>query len=137
MSPGALATNAASPTAAVLRNRDAGPMRVDRLPYDPRKIRRDFQRLQATAGRVRACYEASSRPYVRRPTPLTYPEHFELRWVSQLGMIRWKARFVRVTKLLAFHHVGLEQISDGLWSAYFGPRHLGWLDESDFRIMHL
>ena len=59
MSPGALATNAASPTAAVLRNRDAGPMRVDRLPYDLRKIRRDFQRLQATAGRVRACDEAS------------------------------------------------------------------------------
>ena len=38
-------------------------MRVDRLPYDLKKIRRDFQRLQAT-GRIRACYKASGAGYV-------------------------------------------------------------------------
>ena len=36
-------------TAAVFRNRDAEPMRVDRLPYDLKKIRRYFERLQAGA----------------------------------------------------------------------------------------
>lgn len=43
-----------SVTAAVFPNRDPEPMRVDRLPYDLRKIRRYFQRLQAE-GKVRAC----------------------------------------------------------------------------------
>jgi transposase len=52
-----------SVTAAVFRNRDPEPMRVDRLPYDLHKIRRYFQRLQAE-GNVRACYEASGAGYV-------------------------------------------------------------------------
>ncbi len=47
-----------SVTAAVIRDRDAEPLRVDRLPYDLKKIRRYVQRLQAE-GTVRACYEAS------------------------------------------------------------------------------
>ena len=44
---------------------------------------------------------------------------------------------VWVTKLLAFQHLGLEQIGEGLWAVFFGPQHLGWLDESDYRIMNL
>jgi hypothetical protein len=31
--------------------------------------------------------------------------------------------------------VGLEQVGDGVWSVYFGPLQLGWLDERDDRIM--
>jgi transposase len=50
-------------TAAVFRNRDPEPQRVDRLPYDLHKIRRYFQRLQKT-GNARACYEASGAGYV-------------------------------------------------------------------------
>jgi transposase len=50
-------------TAAVFRNRDPEPLRVDRLPNNLRKIRRYFQRLQAE-GTVRACYEASGAGYV-------------------------------------------------------------------------
>jgi transposase len=50
-------------TSAVLRGRDLEPMRVDRLPNDHHKLRRYFTRL-ATAGSVRACYEASGAGYV-------------------------------------------------------------------------
>jgi transposase len=50
-------------TAAVFRSRDPEPLHVDRLPYDLRKIRRYFQRLQA-GGTVRVCYEASGAGYV-------------------------------------------------------------------------
>jgi len=50
-------------TAAVFKDRDPEPLHVDRLPYDFRKIRRYFQRLQAQ-GTVRACYEASGAGYV-------------------------------------------------------------------------
>ena len=52
-----------SVTAAVFRNRDPEPLRVDRLPYDLHRIRRYFQRMQAK-GNVRACYEASGAGYV-------------------------------------------------------------------------
>lgn len=50
-------------TAAVFRNRDPEPIRIDRLPYDLHKLRRYFQRLQAE-GAVSACYEASGAGYV-------------------------------------------------------------------------
>ncbi len=52
-----------SVTAAVFRNRDPEPMRVDRLPNDHRKLRRYFERL-SSEGSVRACYEASRAAYV-------------------------------------------------------------------------
>ncbi len=52
-----------SVTAAVFRNRDAEPMRVDRLRYDHKQIRRYFERLGKT-GTARACYEASGAGYV-------------------------------------------------------------------------
>ncbi|MEK9500595.1 hypothetical protein WI372_06370, partial [Gemmatimonadota bacterium DH-20] len=35
----------------------------------------------------------------------------------------------------AVQSVGLEQIGDEVWAVYFGPVHLGWLDEADYRIM--
>lgn len=50
-------------TAAVFRNRDPEPIRVDRLSYDLQRLRRYFQRLQAE-GTVSACYEASGAGYV-------------------------------------------------------------------------
>ncbi|MEN8375093.1 MAG: IS481 family transposase [Gemmatimonadota bacterium] len=84
-----------------------------------------------------ACYEPSERSYTPTPLPLTYPAHFEVRLVSSIGGIRWKSRTVWVSELLARCEIGLERIADDLWAVYFGPRHLGWLDESDFRIMKL
>jgi transposase len=52
-----------SVTAAVFRDREPEPQRVDRLPYDLKKLRRYFERLQAD-GLARACYEASGAGYV-------------------------------------------------------------------------
>jgi hypothetical protein len=84
-----------------------------------------------------ACYERSERSYSPKPTPLVYPDHFEVRLVSSIGGIRWKSRTVWVSELLAGRRIGLERIADDLWGVYFGTRHLGWLDESDFRSMKL
>jgi len=50
-------------TAAVFRGRDPEPLRVDRIPNDPQRIRRYFERLQRD-GEARACYEASGAGYV-------------------------------------------------------------------------
>jgi hypothetical protein len=50
-------------TAAVFRGRDPEPLRVDRIPNDPKRIRRYFERLQRD-GEARVCYEASGAGYV-------------------------------------------------------------------------
>ena len=60
-----------SVTAAVFRNRESEPLRVDRLSSDLHKLRRYFQRLQAE-GTVRACYEASGAGYVLQRSLTTW-----------------------------------------------------------------
>jgi hypothetical protein len=55
--------------------------------------------------------------------------------VSQDSTIRWKSSKIFVSHLLGREEVGLEEAGDGVWSVFFGPVHLGWLDESDSRIM--
>ena len=80
-------------------------------------------------------YRPSSKAFIERPEPLEYPAHYELRLVSQDATIRWKSRKVFVSTLLAGRYIALEQVADAVWSVYFGPVHLGWLDEADFRIM--
>jgi transposase InsO family protein len=80
-------------------------------------------------------YRPSDVAFVDPPPSTTYPDHFEIRHVSQLGMIRWKSRFIWVSKVLTHQDVGLEEVGEGLWAVYFGPRRLGWLDEKKNRIM--
>lgn len=82
-------------------------------------------------------YERSERELPKRTAQPTYPAHFEVRHVSLIGNIRWKCRVVWVSALLAHRDLGLEPINEGPWAVYYGPQHLGWLDESDFRIMDL
>jgi hypothetical protein len=36
--------------------------------------------------------------------------------------------------ILAMLPVGLEPLASGLWNVFFGPMHLGWLGERDYRI---
>lgn len=80
-------------------------------------------------------YERSARPFPSRIEEVSYPDHFEVRKISQDTTIRWKNRKVFVSNLLARDYIGLEEVGEGLWSVYFGPVHLGWLDEEDYRIM--
>ena len=84
-----------------------------------------------------AHYSPSLRPFPKHLEPLTYPAHFEVRRVSQDSTIRWNARKVFVSHLLSRLEVGLEEIGEGVWSVLFGPLHLGWLDEADYRIMDI
>ena len=79
-------------------------------------------------------YGPSDRLYLPRLQPITYPEHFEIRRVSTNGGIRWNKRWVNVSHILATLPVGLEPLASGTWNVFFGPVHLGWLDEHDYRI---
>jgi hypothetical protein len=84
--------------------------------------------------RPAALYAPSDRLHVPRLRPITYPEHFEIRRVSTNGGIRWHQRWVNALHILATLPVGLEPLAGGTWNVFFGPIHLGWLDERDYRI---
>lgn len=58
-----------------------------------------------------------------------YPGHFEVRWLSRSGNIKWKRQQLFVSQALAHEWVGLEEIADGVWSLYFYDRLLARLDE--------
>ena len=79
-------------------------------------------------------YKPSPRPLPSKLPPIEYPPHFEVRYVSANGAIRWKCAWVCVTHTLAGEFVGFEEVGDGLWDAYFGPILLGRMDERLRRI---
>lgn len=82
-------------------------------------------------------YEPSPRLFAERPASPAYPSYFETRIASGDSTLRWKSRKVFVSSLLKYRSVGLEQIGVGVCAIYFGPVHLGWLDEADYRIMDI
>jgi len=80
------------------------------------------------------CYRSSARPYPRELPPLEYPKHFEVRYVSRNGGIRWRHRWVNISHVLDQQHVGFEEIADGEWDVYFGPVWLGRFHERTSRV---
>ena len=124
-----LKEDAATPPASNLRSQQRSFNRFRRV-YN---FERPHEALQMET--PSALFQASDRAFTSHPEPLEYPGHFELRRVSGDATLRWKARNVFVSSLLKGHLVALEEIGDGVWSVYFGPVHLGWLDEADYRIM--
>jgi hypothetical protein len=79
-------------------------------------------------------YAPSPRPYPERLPRLEYPAHFEKRYVSYNGGIRWNCSWVNVSIMCAGEYVGLEEVDDGIWDIYFGPLKLGRLSEREMRI---
>jgi putative transposase len=114
----------------------ASSLRAQQRRFDA--FRRTFNEVRPheALGQCRPAmlYAPSDRLYVPRRRPITYPEHFEIRRVSTNGGIRWNRRWVNVSHILATLPVGLEPLTTGTWNVFFGPIHLGWLDERDYRI---
>lgn len=79
-------------------------------------------------------YHCSARSYCATPPDPEYPSHFEVRYVSRNGGVRWRNRWLNVSHVLAEEYVGMEEVADGLWSVYFGPVLLGRFDERELRI---
>ncbi len=112
-----------------------------------RRPEADMQRQQARFDRWRAefnderphealGYATPASVYVpsRRPMPAVvpepvYPAHFEVRWLSRSGNIKWKRQQLFVSQALAHEYVGLEETADGVWDLYFCDRLLARLDE--------
>ena len=79
-------------------------------------------------------YIPSPREMPDRLPPLVYPDHYEVRYVSANGGIRWASQWVNVSTTCVGESVGLEEIDDGIWNVYFGPLKLGRLLERQMRI---
>lgn len=79
-------------------------------------------------------YAASPRPMPAVLPEPEYPGHFEVRWLSKDGNIRFKRHQLFVSTALAHEWVGLEEVADGVWSLYFCDRLLGRIDERDFKL---
>jgi putative transposase len=79
-------------------------------------------------------YTPSPRPYPERLPPLEYPGHFIVKRVTNAGTFRLKHKLLFIANALKQHHIGLEEIDDGVWSIYLGTVLLGRVDEREMRI---
>lgn len=77
--------------------------------------------------------------YARSPRPLPsvlpepqYPSHFEVRWISSAGTVKFKKHQFFVSTALKHEHIAFEEVADGLWSVYFYDVLLARLDERDY-----
>lgn len=70
-------------------------------------------------------YAASLRAYPARLPEIDYPGYFEIRRVAHSGLVYIANRIVYVSHLLVGQDVGLEQIDDKQWEAYFSFYRLG------------
>lgn len=79
--------------------------------------------------------------YVPSPRPMPevlpgpeYPGHFEVRYLSKDGNVRFQTKQFFVSQAIAHEYVGFEEVGDGVWSLYFYDRLLARLDERDFKL---
>ena len=74
-------------------------------------------------------YVPSPRAFPSELPEVGYPPHFELRYVSRNGCMRFNKIAVNITHAIIGQYVGLEEVGDGIWDVYYGPMRLGQLDE--------
>lgn len=78
-------------------------------------------------------YVPSTRPHPAHLEPPTYGDEFQVRWTGNNGVFSWRGESVFVAKSLVREPVGLLQVSETRWLAYYGPLLLGALDDRDDR----
>ncbi len=79
-------------------------------------------------------YRPSPRPFPERLPPIDYPGHYQVRFVCNAGTFQFKSRLLFMANALKQHHIGLDEVDDGIWSIYFCRVLLARLDERDFVI---
>ena len=75
-----------------------------------------------------SCYVPSRHAYPSQLPPLEYPAHFPVERAYPNGVISFRETQWYLTNCLAGELVGLEEVDDDRWKAYFGPIELGVLD---------
>lgn len=80
-------------------------------------------------------YRPSLKTLPSKIPSIDYPNHFEVRLVSENRCIKWKQEHVFVSASLVKQYVGLEEVMDGIWAIYFSWKRLGFLDERKMQII--
>jgi putative transposase len=75
------------------------------------------------------------RPFPKR-TAIEYDSTLEVRKVNANGEIKWNGQTIFASEVLFGANIGLSQIDDRLWSIYFGPVKIGFLDTAFNRVMN-
>jgi putative transposase len=76
----------------------------------------------------------SARPFPEKLPPIEYPAHFETRYVSYNGGMRWRTNWVSVSRVLEGDYIGLEEVDTGTWDVYYGRLRVGRFFEQLLRI---
>ena len=80
-------------------------------------------------------YKRSSRRFPKKLNEISYPEHFEVRYVSRNRCFRWKCRPILTSPALIGEYVGLEEIQADVWAVYFYWKRIGFLVEGKNRVL--
>jgi hypothetical protein len=78
-----------------------------------------------------AFYRPSPRVYPAGRPPLDSPGHVLVKRITNAGTFRVKHRLLFIANALKPHHIGIEEVNDGIWSIAFGRVLLARLDERD------
>ncbi len=117
-----------------LKHEAVGP---DRLDFTAQQARFDEWRKEYNEVRPHEAleqeppakyYQPSPRPYPAELPEPEYPANFEIRRINHAGSLLWDRHKYYVSWSLQMQLVGLEEVSDGNWVLYFGPRRLAVVD---------
>lgn len=108
----------------------ARDLRRQQLVFDAFRIRFNQERPHEALDQncPAAVYVSSAREY-HEPADVEYPSGFEVRSVKSNGVFHWRGQAVFLGEALSREHVGLAEVTDGLWAVYFCRRALGIVDE--------
>ena len=82
-------------------------------------------------------YKPSRRCYPKRLPEPQYPAHFQVRYVSANGGIRWNCEWINVSSVLVGEHVGFEPVDEAIWSVYFFDYLIARFNERTMRLEEL
>ena len=106
--------------------------RFDSFRTEYNEIRPHESLGQKTPGSV---YVSSPRRMPGKLSSFDYPLHFEIRRVSgNNSCIRWKNKFVFVSRALGGEYIGLEEIDDRMYNLYFCEMLVGRFNEEKMRV---
>lgn len=80
-------------------------------------------------------YTSSTRPLPSRVPEMTYPNHFEIRFVRSNGEIKWGNKKYYVSELLYKEPVGIEVIEDGIVAIYYSRLKLAEINEKEGKVI--
>ena len=80
-------------------------------------------------------YTPSLRPFPKELPEIEYPRHFEVRYVSKIGVVNWQRKRIFVSTALAHEPLGFEHVANDLWSVFFRDIMIGRVLESQARLV--